>query len=191
MLILASASPRRKELLSNLNIDFKIITSKIEELISESENPSTVAMSLSFQKALSVANNVNENDIVIGADTIVVLDGEILGKPIDEKDAFNMIKKLSGKYHEVITGISVVRLSDNKKIIDQEITKVKMKKLDIDKINRYINTKEPLDKAGSYGIQGYGSLLVEKIEGDYFNVVGLPVGKLEEILCKHFDINII
>lgn len=191
MLILASASPRRKELLSNLNMNFKVISSEIEEFISEKESPSTVAMSLSFQKALSVANTVDEKDIVIGADTIVVLDGEILGKPTDEEDALNMIKKLSGKYHEVITGISIVRLYDNKKIIDHSITKVKMKELDIDKIQRYINTKEPLDKAGSYGIQGYGSLFVEKIEGDYFNVVGLPVGKLEEMLYRHFNINII
>lgn len=191
MLILASASPRRKELLSNLNMNFKVISSEIEEFISEKESPSTVAMSLSFQKALSVANTVGEKDIVIGADTIVVLDGEILGKPTDEEDALNMIKKLSGKYHEVITGISIVRLYDNKKIIDHSITKVKMKELDIDKIQRYINTKEPLDKAGSYGIQGYGSLFVEKIEGDYFNVVGLPVGKLEEMLYRHFNINII
>ncbi|SHJ52852.1 Maf family protein [Tepidibacter formicigenes] len=190
-IILASSSPRRRELLLNLNLKFKVIKSEVKESVDINSNPKTVAMSLAFQKALDVANKVEESEIVIGADTIVVFDNEILGKPNDEEDAFNMIKKLSGKYHEVITGISVIRLSDNKKVVDCEITKVKMKDIDDYKIRRYIDTKEPMDKAGSYGIQGYGSLLVEKIEGDYFSVVGLPVAKLEEILSRHFGINII
>ncbi|WP_072722832.1 Maf family protein [Tepidibacter thalassicus] len=190
-IILASSSPRRRELLSNLNLKFKAIKSEIKESIDIDSNPKIVVMNLAFQKALDVANKVEENDIVIGADTVVVLDNQIFGKPVDEDNAFDMLKKLSGKYHEVITGISVIRLSDNTKIIDYEITKVKMKNIDDDKIKRYISTKEPMDKAGSYGIQGYGSLLVEKIEGDYFNVVGLPIAKLEEILYRHFGINII
>ncbi|SHG88158.1 septum formation protein [Tepidibacter thalassicus DSM 15285] len=178
-------------MLSNLNLKFKAIKSEIKESIDIDSNPKIVVMNLAFQKALDVANKVEENDIVIGADTVVVLDNQIFGKPVDEDNAFDMLKKLSGKYHEVITGISVIRLSDNTKIIDYEITKVKMKNIDDDKIKRYISTKEPMDKAGSYGIQGYGSLLVEKIEGDYFNVVGLPIAKLEEILYRHFGINII
>ncbi len=190
-LILASASPRRKELLSNLNIDFKVIKSNVQEFVDEKEKPSIIAMGLSLQKAIDVANKIDEKDIIIGADTIVVLDKEILGKPENERDAFNMLKKLSGKYHEVITGISIIRISDHKKIVDYEVTKVKMRELDDDMIMRYIKTKEPLDKAGAYGIQGYGSLLVEKIEGDYFNVVGLPIGKLGKILYRHFCINII
>ncbi len=190
-IVLASASPRRKELLSNLNLDFKIIKSDIEEFVNDKDIPTSVAMSLSFQKAIDIANKTSENDIVIGADTIVVLDDKILGKPKDEQDAFNTLTQLSGKYHKVITGICVLRLSDNKKVVDYEVTKVKMREFSEDEIKRYIKTTEPMDKAGSYAIQGYGSLLVEQINGDYFNVVGLPVSKLAQILYRHFDVNII
>ena len=190
-IVLASASPRRKELLSNLNLDFKIMKSNIEEFVNDKDTPESVAMSLSFQKAIDIANKTSENNIVIGADTIVVLDEKILGKPMNEQDAFNTLTQLSGKYHEVITGICVLRLSDNKKIVDYEVTKVKMREFSESEIRRYIKTTEPMDKAGSYGIQGYGSLLVEKINGDYFNVVGLPVSKLGQILYRHFDVNII
>ncbi|MEJ8553155.1 Maf family protein [Tepidibacter sp. Z1-5] len=190
-IVLASASPRRKELLSNLNLDFKIMKSYIEEFVNDKYTPESIAMSLSFQKAIDVANKTGKNSIVIGADTIVVLDEKILGKPKDEQDAFNTLNQLSGKCHKVITGISVLRLSDNKKIIDYEVTKVKMREFSEDEIKRYIKTTEPMDKAGSYAIQGYGSLLVEQINGDYFNVVGLPVSKLGQILYRHFDVNII
>lgn len=190
-IVLASASPRRKELLSNLNLDFEIMKSNIEEFVNDKDTPQCVAMSLSFQKAIDIANKTSENNIVIGADTIVVLDEKILGKPMNEQDAFNTLTQLSGKYHEVITGICVLRLSDNKKIVDYEVTKVKMREFSEEEIKRYIKTTEPMDKAGSYGIQGYGSLLVEKINGDYFNVVGLPVSKLGQILYRHFDVNII
>ncbi|WP_099187571.1 Maf family protein [Tepidibacter mesophilus] len=190
-IVLASASPRRKELLSNLKLDFEIIKSDIEEFVNDKDTPESVAMSLSFQKAIDIANKTSENSIVIAADTIVVLDEKILGKPMNEQDAFNTLAQLSGKYHKVITGICVLRLSDNKKIVDYEVTKVKMREFSDAQIKRYIKTKEPMDKAGSYGIQGYGSLLVEKINGDYFNVVGLPVSKLGQILYRHFDVNII
>ncbi|WFD11448.1 Maf family protein [Tepidibacter hydrothermalis] len=190
-IVLASASPRRKELLSNLNFDFEIMKSNIEEFVNDKDRPESVAMSLSFQKAIDIANKTSENNIVIGADTIVVLDEKILGKPEDEQDAFNTLAQLSGKYHKVITGVCVLRLSDNKKIVDYEVTKVKMREFSEDEIKRYIKTGEPMDKAGSYAIQGYGSLLVEKINGDYFNVVGLPVSKLGQILYRHFDVNII
>lgn len=190
-IVLASASPRRKELLSNLNLNFKIMKSNIEEFVNDKDTPESVAMSLSFQKAIDIANKTSENDIVIGSDTIVVLDEKILGKPTNEKDAFDTLTQLSGKYHKVITGICVLRLSDNKKIVDYEVTKVKMREFSEPEIRRYIKTTEPMDKAGSYGIQGYGSLLVEKINGDYFNVVGLPVSKLGQILYRHFDVNII
>ncbi|CAH2214261.1 Maf family protein [Tepidibacter aestuarii] len=190
-IVLASASPRRKELLFNLNLNFEIMKSDIDEFVNEKDTPESVAMSLSFQKAIDIANKTSRNSIVIGADTIVVFDGKILGKPKDEQDAFNTLKQLSGKYHKVITGICTLRLSDNKKIVDYEVTKVKMREFSEDEIKRYIKTAEPMDKAGSYGIQGYGSLLVEKIDGDYSNVVGLPVSKLGQILYRHFDVNII
>jgi septum formation protein len=189
-IVLASSSPRRKELLKNLNIDFKVIPSSVEEVMIPNEKPEALAMRLAFTKAFDIANK-NENSTVIGADTIVVLDNNVLGKPKDEKDAFNMLKNLSNTYHQVITGISVINLNENKKIVDYVVSDVKFKTLDDDKIKRYIDTKEPLDKAGAYGIQGYGSLLVEEIKGDYFNIVGLPLSKLDEILLKYFHIQIL
>lgn len=189
-IVLASSSPRRKELLENLNVDFKVIPSSIEEVMIPNEKPEALAMRLAFTKAFDIANK-NENKVVIGADTIVVLDNDVLGKPKDEKDAFNMLKNLSNTYHQVITGISVINLNENKKIVDYVVSDVKFKNLDDEKIKRYIDTKEPLDKAGAYGIQGYGSLLVEEIKGDYFNIVGLPLSKLDEILHKYFQIQIL
>jgi septum formation protein len=189
-IVLASSSPRRKELLKNLNINFKVIPSDIEEDMIPNEKPEIMAMRLAFTKALDIANK-NQNSTVIGADTIVVLNDNVLGKPKDENDAFNMLKNLSNTYHQVITGISVINLSEEKKIVDYVVSDVKFKKIDDEKIKRYIDTKEPLDKAGAYGIQGYGSLLVEEIKGDYFNIVGLPISKLDEILLKYFHIQIL
>ena len=122
---------------------------------------------------------------------MVVLDGEVLTKPKDEDDAYLMLKKLSGKTHSVMTGISVMRTTDSKCETVFEETKVSFKEMTDEEIRSYIKTKEPLDKAGSYGIQGIGSMFIEKIEGDYFNVVGLPVSRLCDLLKKEFDINII
>ncbi|MCT4508339.1 MAG: Maf family protein [Tepidibacter sp.] len=190
-IVLASASPRRKEILFNLNLDFEIMKSDIDEFINDRDTPEAIAMSLSFQKAMDIANKTSRNSVVIGADTIVVLDEEILGKPKNEQEAFDTLNRLSGKYHKVITGISILNIEDNKKIVDYEVTKVKMREFSEDEIKRYIKTTEPMDKAGSYGIQGYGSLFIEKIDGDYFNVVGLPVSKLGQILYRHFNVNII
>jgi len=189
-IVLASSSPRRKELLKNLNMNFRVVPSDVEEVMLDDEKPEALAMRLAFSKAFDVATK-NENSIVIGADTIVVLNNKVLGKPKDENDAFNMLKNLSNTYHQVITGISLIKLSDEKKIVEYVVSNVKFKKLDDDKIKRYIDTKEPLDKAGAYGIQGYGSLLVEEIQGDYFNIVGLPISKLEETLHKYFQIQIL
>ena len=145
-------------------------------------------MRLAFEKSMDVAKS-NQESLVIGADTIVVFNNTILGKPKDKEDARNTIKLLSGNTHEVITGISLINLSANKKIIDYVVSKVKFKDLSEDDINDYINTGESLDKAGAYGIQGYGSLLIEEIQGDYFNIVGLPISKLSDLVKTHFDIN--
>ena len=146
-------------------------------------------MRLAFEKAMSIAKE-NEKSIVIGADTVVVIDNEILGKPKDENEAFQMLKKLSNNTHEVITGISVIDISQNKKYIDNVVSKVTFKSLSEQDICDYINTKESIDKAGAYGIQGYGSMLVKKIDGDYLNIVGLPLSKLSEILKSNFNINL-
>lgn len=187
--ILASGSPRRREILENMNLKFSVVTSDIDERILENEDPIQLVLRLALEKCMSVAQN-NKSDLVIGADTVVVLDGEVLGKPKNEEEAFYMLSRLSNRQHQVITGISIVNLENEKKIVDYAISNVKFKKLTEQDIKDYINTKECLDKAGSYGIQGYGALLVEEIKGDYFNIVGLPISKLSDILKENFGINL-
>ena len=187
-IILASASPRRKEILENTNVKFKIMASSIEELRLEGESPCQMVMRLAFEKGIDIASR-QKSDLVISADTIVVLDNTVLGKPKDEIEARKMITSLSGRTHQVITGISLINLDNNKKIIDYVISNVKFKNLSEEDINDYIRTKESLDKAGAYGIQGYGALLVEEIQGDYFNIVGLPISRLSDLLKKYFNIN--
>ncbi len=188
-IILASASPRRKEILENTNLKFRIIKSDIDEKIFEGESPQQVVMRLSFEKCMHIACK-HESSLVIGADTIVVLDDMILGKPKDKDEAYCMLKKLSNKIHQVITGISLINLEGNKKIIDYVVSNVKFKDLSEEDIKDYIQTNESLDKAGAYGIQGYGALLVEEIKGDYFNIVGLPISKISDLLKQHFSINL-
>lgn len=188
-IILASASPRRKEILENTKLKFDIIKSDIDEIILEKEAPIQAVMRLAFEKSMDIASK-NEDDLIIAADTVVVLDENILGKPKDKDEAYNMIRSLSGRTHEVITGISLVNLGLSKKIIDYVVSTVKFKELSDEDIKDYIHTNESLDKAGAYGIQGYGAMLVEKIEGDYFNIVGLPISKLSDLLKKHFSINL-
>lgn len=188
-IILASASPRRREILENVKVDFTIIKSNIKEVILENESPKEVAMRLAFEKCMDIASK-NTNDLVIGADTIVVLENTILGKPKDEEDAYRMIKLLSNKKHQVITGISLINLSLDKKVIDYVVSEVTFKNLSDETIRDYINTKESLDKAGAYGIQGYGGLLVNSISGDYFNIVGLPISKISDLLKEHFNVNL-
>lgn len=188
-IILASASPRRKEILENTKLKFDIIKSDIDEIILEKESPIQAVMRLAFEKSMDIASK-NEDDLIIAADTVVVLDENILGKPKDKDEAYNMIRSLSGRTHEVITGISLVNLGLSKKIIDYVVSTVKFKELSNEDIKDYIHTNESLDKAGAYGIQGYGAMLVEKIEGDYFNIVGLPISKLSDLLKKHFSINL-
>ena len=188
-IILASASPRRKEILENTNVKFKIMASSIEELRLEGESPCQMVMRLAFEKGIDIASR-QKSDLVISADTIVVLDNTVLGKPKDEIEARKMITSLSGRTHQVITGISLINLDNNKKIIDYVISNVKFKNLSEEDINDYIRTKESLDKAGAYGIQGYGALLVEEIQGDYFNIVRLPISRLSDLLKKYFNINL-
>lgn len=190
-IILASSSPRRKEILNKYKLNPIIFGAQIEEKLRGGESPKQVAMSLAFEKSFWVSNHFSNGEIIIGADTIVVLEDMILGKPKDEDDAFRILSLLSGKEHSVITGICIMKANTNMKIIDYEMTKVKFKHLSEEQIIRYIHTKEPLDKAGAYGIQGYGQILVEKIDGCYSNVVGLPLGKLDYLLNKFFDIQIL
>jgi len=189
--ILASASPRRKELMALLQMPFEIITSGIEEKVTKTV-PSEVVEELSLQKAEDVfckltgdASQVMEEDLlVIGADTVVAIDGKILGKPTDEKDAEEMLQLLSGRGHEVFTGVSMILYHGGKvsKQVFSVRTEVVFRSLTPQEIRDYIQTKEPMDKAGSYGIQGFGAKFVKEIHGDYFNVVGLPVSEIYEHL---------
>ena len=188
-IILASASPRRREILQNTKLKFDIQKSDIEEEVFEEESPESMVVRLAHKKAHSVAEN-NRDKLVIGADTIVVLEDEVLGKPKDEEEAYNMIKQLSNKTHRVITGISLINLEKSIVVNDYVVSYVTFKDLSEDSIRDYISTKESLDKAGGYGIQGYGALLVNNIQGDYFNIVGLPISRLSDLLKDHFGINL-
>lgn len=175
--ILASASPRRKELLNQVGMQFEIIKSDVEEFIT-STAPEQVVMELSRQKAEDVYHNlIDKKDvIVIGADTIVYNNNRILGKPKDKEDAFKMISDLSGKSHDVYTGVTLD--IDGKIVSFAEKTRVDVYAMTESEIYDYIATGEPMDKAGAYAIQGYFAAYIKGIEGDYNNVVGLPVGRI-------------
>ena len=180
-LILASSSPRRAEILTRGKVKFEIkipLNYKEENIFSD---PVTHVLELSRRKAKSVADQVGDG-IILGADTIVVLDGEILGKPKNEDEALLFLKKLSGRMHQVYTGITLINKSTGKVVSDYDLTKVKFNQLDEQKILNYIATGEPMDKAGAYGIQGMGNFLVDHIEGSLDNVIGLPTEKLQEML---------
>lgn len=177
MLILASQSPRRKELLSLITNDFTVKSADVDETLPDGISPQEAVEYLSKIKALPFKN---DTDIVIGADTVVCLDGLILGKPKNEDDAFNMLRLLSARVHSVFTGVTIL-FGEKEKTFSVE-TRVKFFELLDDDINAYIKSGECSDKAGAYGIQGKGSLFVEKIDGDYFNVVGLPVSRLNREL---------
>ena len=175
--VLASKSPRRRELLSHIIKDFKIISADINEEFSPLLKINDIAKHIAEKKANFYADQVKVNDIYITADTIVILNNEILGKPKDEKDAFNMLKSLSGNSHLVHTGVSIIF---NKKIYSfYDETKVTFYSLSNREIKDYINRCQPFDKAGSYGIQDWiGFVGIKKMEGDFFNVMGLPLHKL-------------
>lgn len=174
-LILASASPRRRELLTQIGVSFVVEVSDVEEVIDAALLPHALVASLALQKAQAVAKNHTEG-IVLGADTIVVADGNILGKPQDAAQAKAMLQSLSGRWHQVMTAVALVDARDDQKVwTSVESTNVKFRNLTQEDIAAYVATGESMDKAGAYGIQGYGALLVERIEGCYNNVVGLPL----------------
>ncbi|MBN2794891.1 MAG: septum formation inhibitor Maf [Clostridia bacterium] len=188
-IILASGSPRRKEILSNVNVDFEIIVSDVEEVVRQNENPETVVKALAFEKAYDVSKKVSEG-IIIASDTVVYKD-EILGKPKNEDDAIKMLSAIRNTEHTVYTGICIIEAGTNNKIIDVVKTKVYTKNYSDDKIKRYVATGEVWGKAGAYAIQGFGATLIDHIEGDYLNVVGLPLSRLETLLEKYFDMCIL
>jgi septum formation protein len=188
-IILASGSSRRKVLLEQIGLKFKVEPSNYEEDIKSGIEPHKIAQRISLEKAEIVASK-HKNAIVIAADTFIVFGGQILGKPRTENEALKMLETLNGKSHSVITGFSIMDTAKNKTLSKSIETKVYVRKLTSAEIDTYVKSKEPLDKAGAYAIQGLGSVIVERIEGDYFNVMGLPLSALTEAL-KEFGINIL
>ena len=188
-IILASASPRRKELLRLTRLKFRVDASAYEENLHLKLKPHKLARFLSKEKARRVAGKYKDA-IIIAADTFIVFKNRFLGKPRSAAEAKKMLRALSGKAHSVITGFTIIDTGSNKTISRSVETKVYLKKLTAKEIDAYVGTKEPLDKAGAYAIQGLGSVIVRKIEGDYFNVIGLPLGSLVEGL-KKFGISVL
>ncbi|HWR44640.1 Maf family protein [Sporomusa sp.] len=179
-IVLASSSPRRQQLLELIGLDFKIIVSDVEEDNTKAMPPHELAVAHARDKALDAAKRASHSDVIIGADTIVVLDGQVFGKPADYAEAIRMLTALAGRDHIVISGVAVVK--GDQVFTGFSATTVRIKPLSIAQIERYVGTGEPMDKAGAYAIQGRGTLLVESISGCYNNVVGLPLVTLSELL---------
>ncbi len=181
-LILASGSPRRRQLLEQIGLTFAVRSSDVDESVSPGLTPAQVVESLSARKGEAVAAEAAPGDLVLSADTVVALDGAILGKPRDRAEAEAMLTALSGRTHQVYTGVTL--LQDGRRLTEHEVTAVTFRPLSPEEIAAYVSTGEPMDKAGAYGIQGLGALLVERLEGDYFNVMGLPLCRLGEMLAQ-------
>lgn len=183
-IILASGSPRRRQLLEQVGIPHEVIISNADETIDGP--PEVQVKTLALRKAHAVCCMIKDDIIVIAADTLVFIDGKVLGKPNGPDDAFNMLKTLQGRGHTVYTGVAVLKIEAGKTITESfvEATQVYFRKLSDAEIWDYVNTGEPFDKAGSYGVQEKGALLVERVNGDFYNVVGLPVVKLAVVLSN-------
>lgn len=180
-IILASASPRRRELLGHLNLPFRVHAANVDERVAEPLAPAALVEHLAAIKAEAVAPLYPEH-LVIGADTIVVLDDEILGKPVDRADAIAMLKRLQGRSHQVLTGVALRQGA--RTTVAHEVTTVRFRPLSDGEIERYVDSGDPMDKAGAYGIQGRAGAMIEGIQGDYFNVVGLPLCRLVQLLSS-------
>jgi septum formation protein len=180
-LVLASQSPRRAELIGRLGLEFQTFPADLDESYMAGETPPQHAERLSREKALAIAAGRPEA-LVVGSDTIVVIDGEVLGKPRDRDHAIEMLTRLSGREHEVCTGVAIAHRG--KVESDLERVRVRFRTLDARACEEYVATGEPMDKAGAYGIQGFGSALVEGIEGDYFAVMGLPVVRMLDLIAR-------
>jgi len=182
-LVLASASPRRKELLSILGIPFEVIPSAIDETPLEGETPETFVVRAAREKGMEVASRLSHS-VILSADTVVTIDGEILGKPWDEEDAIRMLRKLSGRDHLVLTAVTLVNQVRQETLEGLERTRVWFQPLTDEQIRDYLRRENVLDKAGAYAIQGYAGVYIPKIEGNYFNVMGLPLPLVHELLWR-------
>ncbi|MEK3731413.1 MULTISPECIES: Maf family protein [Paenibacillus] len=186
-IILASTSPRRRELLASLRIPFDVMASEADENTPDDWSPDRIVESLALRKAEAVYGRLadaSQAGIVLGSDTVVVLDSEVLGKPVDEEDAAGMLSRLQGREHLVYTGVACLDLLSGARLVRHSVTRVKMKALSPEAIRAYVKSGEPADKAGAYGIQGLGATIVERIDGDYFTVVGLPLSMLSDMLSE-------
>lgn len=187
-IVLASASPRRREILENAGLSFRVfVCDADEDRVDKAIPPNMYVQELALLKAGEASKHDLGDTLVISADTIVYLDGEILGKPASEEDAKRMLLALSGREHSVFTGICVTRTRDLFSVCASVETKVHFKELSEEEIDAYIATGEPMDKAGAYGIQGRAAVFADRIDGDFLNVVGLPVSKLYDILKNEFE----
>ncbi|MFN2513635.1 MAG: nucleoside triphosphate pyrophosphatase [Pyrinomonadaceae bacterium] len=173
-LVLASRSPRRAEILKAIGWPFEAVAANIDESRAESEAAVPYVRRLAQSKAEKVAKDLPSR-LVLGADTVVVVNDEILGQPSDAEDARRMLKLLSGKWHDVLTAVALLRAGDDRPVVDHETTRVRFAEMSIAEIDWYVATGEPMDKAGAYAVQGSAALFIEEIQGDYFNIVGLPV----------------
>lgn len=182
-IVLASKSPRRAEILRAVDWEFEAVAANIDETRRESEDAVSYVKRLARAKAKTVAEKISNRGLVLGADTVVVIDGEILGQPRDDDDARRMLKLLNGKWHEVVTGVALIRGGNRPGVVvDHETTRVRFCDMSAHEIDWYVSTGEPRDKAGAYAIQGRGALFIEEIQGDYFNIVGLPMRLLYELM---------
>ncbi|WP_423805279.1 Maf family protein [Paenibacillus illinoisensis] len=184
-IILASTSPRRKDLIASLQLAFKVIPSHADEDTPPEWTPEQTVQELAMRKAMAVYRGLEgqeQDAIIVGSDTVVVLDGDILGKPVDQQDAERMLARLQGRTHRVFTGVACIDAGNGQSLVHYRQTEVTMKELSEATIRAYVQTGEPMDKAGSYAIQGIGASLVDRIEGCYFNVVGLPLSLLSDML---------
>jgi septum formation protein len=182
-LVLASSSPRRQELLRNGGFDFQVVPSRVEEVFSADHDPAAVVERLALHKAEEVAQRIKEKDaVVLGADTVVVVDGAALGKPGTPREAAAMLERLSGREHQVITGVALVDPGSARRAIAHEVTRVFFRPLSQKEIADYVASGEPVDKAGAYAIQGRAGRFVTRLEGCYFNVMGLPVALVDRLL---------
>jgi septum formation protein len=184
-LILASGSPRRKSLLEAVGADFKVVTPRVEENAGTDLSPEMTVRRLAREKALEVRSRLSATDhrrLIVAADTVVAYRHHVLGKPENEAQAVKMLRMLSGRWHQVYTGLCLISPLENRITTGYEVTRVKFRRLSSDYINNYVASGEPLDKAGAYGIQELGALMVEKVDGCYFNVVGLPLVKLDKMI---------
>jgi nucleoside triphosphate pyrophosphatase len=180
-LILASKSPRRAELLRTVGWEFEAMAANIDETVRANESAVDYVQRLAQEKAEAVAQRL-DSGVVLGADTIVKVDATVLGQPRDEQDARRMLRLLSGKWHEVLTGVAVVSVAEDHKMVAHQVTRVRFAEMSAAEIEWYLSTGETSDKAGAYAIQGHGAVFIEEVQGDYFNIVGLPIRLVYKLL---------